>query len=176
MTLKELGHHVQKTQVHCDNATAVGITNNTVKCQHSCLMEMQYFWVCDKVAQDAYDVKWHLGQENIAYYQSKHHIGAHPQAIQPCYLHNSNSSLVLPWATRPSTLKGCVGTLPAGYICNVSLPRVPWVHSAQSHQVHKIPDYCEDPYVVHTFSSPCSIDERATFVFSPTWHAIAINN
>ncbi len=33
---------------------------------------MRYFWVCDKVAQDAYDVKWHPGKENLADYQSKH--------------------------------------------------------------------------------------------------------
>jgi hypothetical protein len=28
------------------------------------------FWVCDKVAQDAYDVEWHPGQEFLADYQS----------------------------------------------------------------------------------------------------------
>ncbi len=77
--------------------------------------------------------------------------------------------------TRPSTPKGCVGTLPAGYIRNVPLPRVPQVHSAQSHQAHKIPDYCEDQFVVPMYSSHCSIVERATFAFSPVWHAIAIN-
>ncbi len=36
-------------------------------------MEMRYFWVCDKIAQDAYSVKWYPGQENLANYQSKHH-------------------------------------------------------------------------------------------------------
>jgi hypothetical protein len=37
--------------VHCDDATTVGIANNTVKRQQSQSMEMQYFWVGDKVAQ-----------------------------------------------------------------------------------------------------------------------------
>jgi hypothetical protein len=32
-TLNDLGHHQPKTPVHCNNATAVGIANNTVKCQ-----------------------------------------------------------------------------------------------------------------------------------------------
>jgi hypothetical protein len=32
---------------------------------------------------------------------------------------------LLPRATRPSTLKGCVGTLQDGYVRNVPLPRVP---------------------------------------------------
>jgi hypothetical protein len=47
------------------------------------LMEMCYFWVCDKVAQNAYAIKLHPRQENLADYQSKHHIGAHHQAVFP---------------------------------------------------------------------------------------------
>jgi hypothetical protein len=125
LTFEELGHLQPKTHVHCNNATAVGIANNLVKRQCSRSMEMRYFWVCDKVAQGAYAIRWHQGLENLADYQSKHHIGAHHRAICPWYLRNKNSPLVLPWATRPSTLKGCVGTLPAGYVHNVPLPRVP---------------------------------------------------
>jgi hypothetical protein len=34
LTLEELGHPQPKTQVHCDNATALGIANNTVERQH----------------------------------------------------------------------------------------------------------------------------------------------
>jgi hypothetical protein len=83
LTLEELGHPQPKTPIHCDNATAVGIANNTVKQQRSRSMEMRYFWVCDKVAQNAYDVKWHPGQENLADYQSKQHMGAHHQAVHP---------------------------------------------------------------------------------------------
>jgi hypothetical protein len=33
MTLKELGHPQPKIPIHCDNATAVGIANNTIKRQ-----------------------------------------------------------------------------------------------------------------------------------------------
>jgi hypothetical protein len=46
LTLEELGHPQPKTPIHCDNATAVGIANNTVKEQRSRSMEMRYFWVC----------------------------------------------------------------------------------------------------------------------------------
>ncbi len=68
LTLEELGHLQPKTLVHCDNAMAVGIANNTVKRQQLSLMEMRYFWVCDKVAQDGYAIKRHPGQENLADY------------------------------------------------------------------------------------------------------------
>ena len=60
-----------------------------------------------------------------ANYQSKHHPGAHHIAVSLYYLHEENSPLVLPRATRPSTLKGCVGTLKDGYVRSVLLPRVP---------------------------------------------------
>jgi hypothetical protein len=180
MTLEELGHPQPKTQVHCNNATTVGIANNTIKRQHSQSMEMRYFWVCDKIAQDAYSVQWHPGQENLVDYQSKKHLGPHHQAVCPWYQHEENSPLVLPRAAQPSTLKGCdVGTLPKGYIRNVPLPRVPIIKSPSSetrHQVHTISDNYEGTYIVPTYNSPCSIVERAAFAFSPAWQTIAIDN
>jgi hypothetical protein len=80
-TLKDLGHPQPKTPVHCDNATAVGIASNTVKRQRSRSMEMRFFWIGDKVAQEMYDITWHPGMENLADYQSKHHIGSHHMAV-----------------------------------------------------------------------------------------------
>jgi hypothetical protein len=68
-----------------------------------------------------------------------------------------------------------VGTLPKGYVRNVPLPRVPLRQSATTHQVHMVPDYYNDPYVVPTYGIPHSIVERAAHAFSPAWHAIAIN-
>jgi hypothetical protein len=69
----------------------------------------------------------------------------------------------------------CVGTLPKGYVRNVPLPRVPLRQSAQSHQVHTIPDYYDTPYVVPMYVTPRSLVENAAYAFSPAWHAIAIN-
>ncbi len=70
-TLANLGHRQPKMPVHCNNATAVGIGNNTIKRQQLHSMEMQYFWVGDKVAQEMYTLSWHPGQENLANYQIK---------------------------------------------------------------------------------------------------------
>ncbi len=81
LTLKELGHPQLRTPVHCDNATTIGIANNTIKRQRSRSMEMRYFGVGDKVAQKEFTIKWHPGQENLADYQSKHHLGTHHQAV-----------------------------------------------------------------------------------------------
>jgi hypothetical protein len=88
-------------------------------------MEMRFFWISDKIAQEMYEVSWHPVQENLADYQSKHHPGGHHIAVRPWYLHMKNSPRVLPWALKPSTLKGCVGTLKDGYLRKVPLPRAP---------------------------------------------------
>jgi hypothetical protein len=40
-----LGHPQPQTSVHCNNATAVGIANNTLKRQRSRSMKMRFFWV-----------------------------------------------------------------------------------------------------------------------------------
>jgi hypothetical protein len=51
LTLEEMGHPQPPTPIHCDNSTAVGIANNTIKRQRSCSMEMRFFWVADAVEQ-----------------------------------------------------------------------------------------------------------------------------
>jgi hypothetical protein len=138
-------------------------------------MEMQYFWVCDKIAQDAYDVKWHPCQENQVDYQSKHHPEAHHTAVCPWYLHEINLPLVLPRAVRPSTLKGCVGTLPKGCVRNIPLPGVPLRQNTRTQIRHPIPEYYEFLYGVPLHTSPRSIVESTAYEFSSAWHAIAIN-
>jgi hypothetical protein len=96
------------------------------------------------VAQDMFALRRHPGQENLANYQSKHHVGSHHIAVRPWYLHAENSPRVVPRAFRPSTLKGCVGTLQNVYIQNVPLPRVvPWIQSASHMTSHGAdPDTC----------------------------------
>jgi hypothetical protein len=57
LTLEDLGHPQPKTPVYCNNATAVGIANNSIKQQRSRAMEMRYFWTSEKEAQDVYSFK-----------------------------------------------------------------------------------------------------------------------
>ncbi len=91
---------------------------------------MRFFWVADAVKQGKFDIKYYPGKENLADYQSKHHIGAHHTAVRPWYLHKLTSVHELPRADKPSTLKGCVGTLTDGYVRTSPLPQVPTKQSA----------------------------------------------
>ncbi|KAL7500917.1 hypothetical protein ACHAWT_008970 [Skeletonema menzelii] len=126
LTLEELGHPQPPTPVHCDNATATGIANDTVKKHRSRSMEKNYFWVTDQVKRKQFDVKWHPGKENLADYPSKHHEASHHREVRPWMLHiETISPLTLPRAQKPSTLRGCVGTLEDGYLRHAPLPRIP---------------------------------------------------
>jgi hypothetical protein len=136
-----MGHPQPKPPIHCDNAMAVGIAKNTIKRQRLQSMEMRLFWIRDKIAQEMYALKWHPGQESLADYQSKHHIGSHHTAVRPWYLHLENSPRVLPQVKQSSALKGCVGTLKDGYICKVLLPQAPQIQHA-SHMTTVAHDTC----------------------------------
>ncbi len=137
LTLEDLRHKHPKIPVHCDNATAVGIANNTIKQQKLQAMEMRYFWTCEKDAQNVYSFQWHSGMENLADYQSKHHPGVHHTAVRPYYLHEKNPPWELPGANRPNTLNVCVGTLKDMYVHNVPLPRVPQIQSTSPTTSHE---------------------------------------
>jgi hypothetical protein len=71
-------------------------------------MEMRFFWVVDAVELGKFDIKYYPGKEKLRDYQSKHHT------VHPWYLHKLTSVRELPRAGKPSTLKGCVGTLTDG--------------------------------------------------------------
>ncbi len=92
-------------------------------------MEVQFFWISGKVAQNMSSLALHQGQENLADYQSKHHMGCHHVAVRPWYLHMENSPHFLPRAQTPSALKGCVGTLDDRYLRKVPLPRAPRIQA-----------------------------------------------
>ena len=110
LTLEEIGHPQPPTPMHCDNATAARIANNTVKRQQSQSMEMRNFYICDLVKHGILNVKWHPGQENLADYASKHHDAKHHKTVRPLYLHEINSPRERLRAMNPRGLRGCVGT------------------------------------------------------------------
>ncbi|KAL7483088.1 hypothetical protein ACHAW6_013638 [Cyclotella cf. meneghiniana] len=107
LILHELGHPQPTTPIHCDNSTATGIANNTVKRQRSRSMEMRYFWIADQVARKQFSVHWHPGLENMGDYYTKHHPPSHHQRVRPYYLFEPTSPLELPQAPTPEELQGC---------------------------------------------------------------------
>jgi hypothetical protein len=77
--------------------------------------------------------------------------GRLPEHAPYCFAPSSSAPLVLapsrfprdlPWALKPSALKGCVGTLKNGYLRKVPLPQVPRDQSI-------IPVACTATYTVN---------------------------
>ena len=95
---------------------------------------MRYFYLLDQAVQKYFIFKYHPGQENLGDYPTKHHTAAIHQHVRLWYLHNKNSPRVLPQEMRPSSRRGCAGTLGDPYLRQVPLPRIPtsrdWQESA----------------------------------------------
>ena len=107
-----MGHPQPATPMHCDNETAAGIVNGTVRRQRSRMFQMRYFYACDQVDKKYFVVHWHPGKENLGDYPSKHHEGAHHKLMRPIYLHEENSPLVLQRALTPREVRALgVGTV-----------------------------------------------------------------
>ena len=130
LTLHELGHPQPPTPIHVDNSTTVGIVNNTVKRQKSRSMEMRYFWLLERHVQKEFNFQYQPGQENLADYQSKAHLGSHHVSVRPFYILTPDSPRFLPRAARPSVRRGCVDKSKSPYLRKAPLPtltRVPRV-------------------------------------------------
>eukprot|EP00957_Ditylum_brightwellii_P080181 6098390-Ditylum_brightwellii.AAC.1 len=72
-----MGHPHPDTTIHCNNSTAVGIANQTIKQQCSRSMNMHFFLILHQIQQDNFSSKWHPGQETLADYPTKNHPAAH---------------------------------------------------------------------------------------------------
>ena len=142
LTLAEMGHPQPPTPIHCDNATAVGIANETVKKHRSRSMEMGYFYSCDQVKRRNFDVQWHPGLECLGDYPSKHHITSHHQNVRPIYLHTKYSPLFLTQAPKPSDLRGCVGKTLVGYKRGRPLPVLPRIRPRLPRGNQRVPHDC----------------------------------
>ena len=135
LILQEMGHPQPSTPIHIDNTTAVGIVNSTIKRQRSRSMEMRYFWLLDRAAQDNFAFIYTPGQENLADYPTKHHTADIHRHVRPYYLHQYNSPIRLIRAAKPSARRGCVETLQDAYLKKTPLPRVTNTIRAQAHSL-----------------------------------------
>ncbi len=95
LTLLELGHLQPKTLIYCNNTTAVGFANNSIKRQCSHSMEMGFFWVGDKISQNIYDLSWHPGAEKSGRLPEKTPPGVPPrQCLTVIFTHGKFSQVL----------------------------------------------------------------------------------
>ena len=75
-TLAKLGQPQPPTPVQVDNSMTNGFANKQIKQQRSKSMDMQFYWIQDRVAQKQFKVYWRPGPTNLANYFTKHHSPA----------------------------------------------------------------------------------------------------
>ena len=61
-----LYHPQPSTTIHCNNSTAMGIANSTVKQQLLGSIKIQYFCITDQVKLGHFNTCWHSGQKLLA--------------------------------------------------------------------------------------------------------------
>ena len=84
-TLEEMGWPQPPTIIMCDNTTAAGIANDTVKPRRTKAMDMRFWWVRDRVRQGQFKIQWAPGISNHADYFTKHFPPSHHQEVRPTY-------------------------------------------------------------------------------------------
>jgi hypothetical protein len=72
-------------------------------------MDMQFYWVKDRVKQGQFHVYWGPGYRNLADYFMKHHSPAHHKRMRKIYIHASEQPINRK-GIRDSALRGCVNT------------------------------------------------------------------
>lgn len=108
--LHEMGWPQDATPVTLDNTTATGFATNTTKVNRTRAIDMRYWWLKDREAQQQFKFIWEAGSKNLADYFTKHHPPSHHQAVRSNYVlfcfHQLKTMTHLSDRTRP--LRGCV--------------------------------------------------------------------
>jgi hypothetical protein len=110
--LREMGHPQPRTPIQTDNSTAEGVINSKIQPKRTKAMDMRYFWLKDREAQDQFRFFWRAGATNLADYWTKHHPGAHHRNMRKEFLTTMHELTRLKKEIRggpEGQLQGCVG-------------------------------------------------------------------
>jgi hypothetical protein len=94
IALEEMGYPQPPTPIECDNTTAVGIMNDTIRQKRSKAMDMRFYWVKDRKQQGQFHIYWRPGSTNRADYFTKHHSPAHHRIMRALYLQPPDPDIV----------------------------------------------------------------------------------
>ena len=88
-----MGFPQPATKIKTDNSTAEGIINDKIKQNRSKAIDMRFYWLKCRQAQEQFDIYWEKGATNLADYFTKHHSPAHHKAVRPIYLYDEQQRL-----------------------------------------------------------------------------------
>ena len=80
-------HPQPPTRKQVENATANLFANKTLTQKRSKAINMRFYWIQDRCAQQKYKCFWRSGATNLGDYHIKHHYSDHHRLICHKYLH-----------------------------------------------------------------------------------------
>jgi hypothetical protein len=98
LTLEDMGFPQPATPVLLDNTTALGFIHETIKQRRTKAVDMRYYWLRDREAQQQFQFQWETAKNNLADYFTKHHLPQHQQDVRHHYVALSLAQL------SPSTI------------------------------------------------------------------------
>ncbi len=66
-----MGYPQPPTTILCDNTSAIGLTNDTIKQKRSKAIDMRFHWIRDRIRQNQFGIVYIPTKENIADYMTK---------------------------------------------------------------------------------------------------------
>ena len=84
--LTEMGHTQPRTPIQTDNSTAEGVINSKIQPKRTNSMDMRFYWLRCREAQEQFRFYWRPGGQNLADYWTKHHPAAHHQNLRDEFL------------------------------------------------------------------------------------------
>ena len=85
-TLLEMGYSQPRTPIQTDNLAANAVVNNNVLPCRLKSMDINFYWLRDRSAQNQFRIYWRQGKGNLGDYYSKHHPPAHHKDMRPQFL------------------------------------------------------------------------------------------
>jgi hypothetical protein len=70
-TLHDMGYPQPPTTILCDNTSAIGLANDTIKQKRSKAIDMRFHWIRDRIRQNQFGIIYIPTKENIADYMTK---------------------------------------------------------------------------------------------------------
>jgi hypothetical protein len=117
--LAAFGYPQGPTPIYCDNSTAIGLANKTVKPKQAKAMDMRFHWIRDRVDQGHFGVIWRNGPNNLADFFTKILPDNAPPCPRPTRPRADQTSPDQTSGHDIQAGKGCIGIYPS---LNIILP------------------------------------------------------
>ena len=81
-TLEEMGHPQPRTPLQTENIADHSVVTNNVKPRRIEAMDMRFYWLRDRAAQEQFQYYLRPGSKNLADYWTKNHPGTHHEICE----------------------------------------------------------------------------------------------